>query len=154
VAYLLDTNILLRIAQPRHPAHQEARECVRALLRKKQAVVLVPQVLVEFWVVATRPVANNGLGFSIEDARRKIEAAQDFFPLALDTNTLFREWLRLIEVYRVSGVSAHDARIVAAAMRTHSIQNLVTLDSSDFKRFDGTEITVLTPDQITRAYAN
>lgn len=113
----------------------------------------MPQILVEFWVVSTRPAANNGLGLSIEDARRKTQSAETFFPVALDTSPMFREWLRLVEVYRVSGVNAHDARIVAA-MRTHGIQNLVTFNSADFKRFHGTEITVLTPDQVIRAYAS
>ena len=50
--YLLDTNILLRIAQRNHPMHRDARECVRMLFRRKDVIQIVPQVLFEFWVVA------------------------------------------------------------------------------------------------------
>src|SRR5437867_5644146 len=114
MAYLLDTNILLRIAQPSHPMHQQARKCVQSLLRRKEPVYIVPQVVYEFWVVATRPVSNNGLGLSVENVRRKVEKAESFFLLALDTQALYPEWLRIVAAYAVSGVNAHDARIVAA----------------------------------------
>ena len=52
--YLLDTNVLLRIAQASHPMNRQACDCVRALLRAKKPVLIVPQVMFEFWVVATR----------------------------------------------------------------------------------------------------
>jgi len=145
--YLLDTNILLRIAQPGHPMHQEARTCVRALLRRKESISIVPQVLFEFWVVATRPVDNNGLGLSVESVKRKVEKVESFFSLRLDTQPIYREWLRIVETHRVSGVNAHDARIVAA-MKVHGLTRLVTFNAGDFKRYDSTEITVLSPAQV------
>jgi predicted nucleic acid-binding protein len=147
--YLLDTNVLLRIAQPGHSSHQEARSCVRSLLRRKESVFLIPQILFEFWVVATRPVDKNGLGLSVENVRRKIERAESFFDLHLDTPSIYREWLRLVEANRVAGVAAHDARIVAA-MKVHGLTHLVTFNTSDFKRYDGSEITVLTPTDLLR----
>jgi predicted nucleic acid-binding protein len=48
MAYLLDTNILLRIAQPTHPMHGEAARAVRALFRRKEALHIVPQTIYEF----------------------------------------------------------------------------------------------------------
>jgi predicted nucleic acid-binding protein len=98
----------------------------------------------EFWVVATRPVSSNGLGLSLEHAKRMIKKAELFFRLALDTQAIYREWMRLIEAYSVSGLAAHDARIVAA-MRVHSIDRLVTFNTEDFRRYHGKEITVLSP---------
>jgi len=148
--YLLDTNVLLRIAQPGCPLHNEARTCVRTLLRRKLAVSIFPQILFEFWVVATRPIDNNGLGLSIDNVKRKLEKAESFFRLRLDTQPIYREWFRLVEVYRVSGVNAHDARIVAA-MKVHGLTHLVTFNVADFKRYDGPEITVLTPAQLLRS---
>lgn len=142
--YLLDTNVLLRIAQPGHPSHQEARSCVRTLFRRKESVFLVPQIFFEFWVVATRPVDKNGLGLSIENVRRKIEKAESIFGLRVDTPSIYQEWLRLVEAHHVVGVAAHDARIVAA-MKTHGLTHLVTFNVSDFKRYDASEITVLSP---------
>ena len=99
MAYLLDTNILLRIAQPSHPHHLEARKCIQALLRKKESVHIVPQVVFEFWVVATRPIVSNGLGLPLNDVKRKISKAESFFSLTLDTQAIYREWLRLVETF-------------------------------------------------------
>jgi predicted nucleic acid-binding protein len=147
MAFLLDTNILLRIAQPNHPSHQEARNCVRMLLRRKEIVHIVPQVLFEFWVVATRPAANNGLGLSLANTKRKIEGAESFFRLTLDAPAIYREWLRLVESYAVSGVKAHDARIVAA-MKVNAISHLLTFNVEDFKRFQPSEISVVTPAEV------
>ncbi|MBM3831736.1 MAG: hypothetical protein FJ403_00375 [Verrucomicrobia bacterium] len=48
VRYVLDTNILLRMAKRNHPMHREARECVRTLLRRKDDIQIVPQVAHEF----------------------------------------------------------------------------------------------------------
>ena len=142
--YLLDTNVLLRIAQANHPMNREARDCVRLLLRRKETIYIVPQVMFEFWVVATRPIANNGLGMTPDAVKRKVEKAESFFDLLPDMAAIYREWLRLVQTYSVAGVAAHDARIVAA-MRVHAVTHLVTFNPDDFKRFNKTEITVLTP---------
>jgi predicted nucleic acid-binding protein len=150
--YLLDSNILLRLAQPNHPHHNEARNCVRSLLRKKEIVCIIPQVLFEFWVVATRPIENNGLGLSVENVKRKVEKAERFFCLCLDTSQIYREWLRLVAGYSVSGVKAHDARIVAA-MKIHGLTNLVTFNIDDFKRFKESEIGVFTPNEVVRSWS-
>lgn len=150
--YLLDTNILVRIAQPGHPLNQEARQCVRTLLRKKQQIFIVPQIIFEFWVVATRPATSNGLGLSIENTRRKIKSAEAFFQIALDTQTFYGEWTRLVETHRVSGVLAHDVHIVAA-MRIHGIENLVSFNRDDFARFHSSEINVFTPHEINSSFA-
>ena len=145
--YVLDTNILLRLAQRNHPMHHEARDCVRLLLRRKDSVQIVPQVMFEFWVVATRPVANNGLGLAVENVKRKLEKAESFFELLPDTAGIYPEWLRLVHKFSVAGVGAHDARIIAA-MKTHAATHLITFNADDFKRFNKTEITVVTPAEI------
>jgi predicted nucleic acid-binding protein len=130
--------------------HKEAQGCVRALLRRKETLNIVPQILFEFWVVATRPAASNGLGLSVEGALRIIRKAETFFHLLHDPVGIYREWLRLVETYAVSGVTAHDARIVAA-MKLHGISHLVTFNGADFKRYHGDGITVVTPAEILRA---
>jgi hypothetical protein len=61
---LLDTNILGRIVEVGHPQHRVASDATDALRRNGDAPCLLPQVLYELWVVATRPTAVNGLGFS------------------------------------------------------------------------------------------
>jgi len=53
-----------------------------------------------------------------------------------DGETVYREWLRIIVQYRVSGVQVHDARL-AAAMYVHGVSHILTLNVTDFNRFEG-----------------
>jgi len=63
---LVDTNILLRSAQPNHPLCYQATHAVSKLLRQEDSAFFCPQNIAEFWNVATRPADRNGLGFSPE----------------------------------------------------------------------------------------
>ena len=65
MSILVDTNILLRRAQPDHEHHSLAVESVALLLEPREPVYFTPQNISEFWNVATRPQAQNGLGFSV-----------------------------------------------------------------------------------------
>src|ERR1039457_6883593 len=65
MSILVDTNILLRRTQPDHPSHTLAVESVARLLAAGDPVYFTLQNMSEFWNVATRPAANNGLGFSV-----------------------------------------------------------------------------------------
>ena len=69
MSYLVDTNLLLRLAQPKNPHQREAVRSLRALRRQKESLAIIPQNLIEFWAVATRPPANNGLGLTVDDPR-------------------------------------------------------------------------------------
>lgn len=59
---LVDTNILLRSAQPNHPQSSQATHSVSRLIRQRDAVFFCSQNIAEFWNVATRPADKNGLG--------------------------------------------------------------------------------------------
>ena len=65
---VLDTNIVLRLADPKSPEHPAILECLETLQDEGVEWALVPQVLIEFWVVATRPVEVNGFGWSTSTA--------------------------------------------------------------------------------------
>ena len=71
---LLDTNILTRAAQPHHPMHQPAVDAVATLRQRGEALYLAPQNLYEFWVVATRPPGENGLGWDVVQAQSESTA--------------------------------------------------------------------------------
>ena len=60
--YLLDTNILLRIADTSSPQHHLVLTAITNILSHGDKCVITSQVLIEFWVVATRPLDVNGLG--------------------------------------------------------------------------------------------
>lgn len=139
---LVDANILLRSADPTHAQHQLADGATQALGGRGYGLVLVPQVLYEFWVVCTRPVAGNGLGMSATEAEAELIRVTSLFRLFDDTPRVYPEWLSPVTTTPVLGKKAHDARLVAA-MRVHGISHILTFNDADFRRFPG--ITVLTP---------
>ena len=111
-----------------------------------EALVIVPQIVVEFWTVATRPLANNGLGLTPEQAKTEVDRLLGTFQLFAESASIFGEWRSLAETYAVSGLKTHDARIVAA-MKTHGITQILTFNAEDFQRYK--EVTVLTPQSVS-----
>lgn len=93
---LLDTNILLRLAVPVHPMHLVARHAVIKLQANGDRLVLVPQNIYEYWVVATRPIPNNGLGFSSKHTESTVNAFLETFSLLRDERGVFPVWQDLV----------------------------------------------------------
>ena len=145
MSYLLDTNVLLRSVQPSHSQYTEASEALIELRKQGEQLVLVAQNLYEFWVVATRPEADNGLGMSVATVTSELTRLRNFFTVLADTPAVLTEWEALVTNYGVMGKNAHDARLVAA-MKTHGISHLLTFNISDFQRYQG--ITIRTPQEV------
>ena len=142
---LTDTNILLRGAQATHAIHPQVVLAVTALLRQDETLCVTSQVLAEFWVVATRPIANNGLGLSAVEASRELDSIEKVFDLLPDNASVYPEWKRLVLRYSVVGARAHDARLVAA-MKVHGVTAILTLDEADFARYS--EIRIIHPKDV------
>lgn len=142
---LLDANILLRLVDPTNAAHAIAATAVSALRAQGDTLHIVPQSVYEFWAVASRPVANNGLGLESAECVRELTNVKKSFALLDDRPTLFREWEAIVSGIACHGKVAHDARYVAA-MRTHGLSHLLTFNVSDFSRYPG--ITVLDPNTV------
>jgi predicted nucleic acid-binding protein len=149
VDFLVDSNILLRHVEPKHPMHLEAVNAIAALLNAGESVYVIPQNISEFWNVCTRPLNKNGLGFTPAQADMELKRIESLLTILLDTALIYSEWRQLVVKHAVSGVQVHDARIVAA-MKAHSITHLVTFNHKDFKRY--TEIIVMTPQDVINAY--
>lgn len=139
---LIDTNVLLRSASPNHPQHQQALIAQTVLYSRGEQPCLVTQTLIEFRVVATRPVEVNGLGMSHTVADTEIARLKALYSLFLDVPSIFAEWEHLVSYYGVAGKQNHDARLVAA-MNIHGISSILTFNKSDFMRYSG--ITVWEP---------
>jgi predicted nucleic acid-binding protein len=135
MAFLVDTNILLRSAQPAHPLFSQATNAVSRLLRQKQSVFFCAQNIAEFWNVATRPVEVNGLGMSTDEARKEIAAIEASLTLLPDVPEIYAEWKRIVFIHNIQGIKVYDARL-AALMMVHSVGNFLTFNAGDFKRFD------------------
>ena len=128
-----------------HTAQPIAHKGLLALRERGEVLSIFPQNLIEFWSVATRPVINNGLGFSIAKTEEEIIGLKALFALQPDTSEIFSEWEKIVLQYQVSGKQAHDARLVAA-MRVHNLTHLLTFNITDFKRF--TTITAVSPQSL------
>ena len=133
---------MLRLVQQNNPLHSDALNAVVLLKKKGEVLCIIPQNLIEFWAVATRPINSNGLGLSIEQALQETEKLKNIFVLYPDTPAIFSEWERLVIKHEVMGKQVHDARLVAA-MLSHKITQLLTFNIDDFKRFS--EIVTIDP---------
>jgi predicted nucleic acid-binding protein len=110
---LVDTNILLRSAQPNHPLCHQATRAVSKLLRQNDSVFFCPQNIAEFWNVATRPADRNGLGFSHEEALQEVTSIEESLILLPDVPAIYAAWKRIVHDHKVQGVMVYDARLVA-----------------------------------------
>jgi predicted nucleic acid-binding protein len=142
---LPDSNIVLRLVNKLDPNHLLVSNALRKLEGNGEILIIVPQILVEFWVVATRPKDVNGLGMRPDEAQIELDYLQEMFTLFPENAKIFDEWKAIVTKHKVSGKPSHDARIVAA-MKTHKIDKILTLNPQDFKRFD--EIISITPQQV------
>lgn len=146
MAILIDTNVLLRSVQTEHSMNVSAVRALTILMEREEALVVSIQNIAEFWNVATRQEANNGLGFSIEETRDEVSRLEDFFEVLHEDPVSYAAWKELVIENRVSGVQVHDARL-AAVMKAHDIRQIVTFNVSDFTRFAGIE--PIHPDKIS-----
>lgn len=146
MAYLIDTNILIRLASRDDPLRQVSLDALRKLRSRNEVLCYTPQVLGEFWNVCTRPVtARGGLGLSLRETEQKVRLIERYFVLVPDNLATFQEWRRLVASYSVTGVAVYDAKLVAS-MVVHGLTNLLTFNSDDFKRY--TNITVVNPSDL------
>jgi predicted nucleic acid-binding protein len=118
---------------------------MESLLDQALQLSIVAQNLIEFWAVATRPLANNGLALSITDTVAHVKTFRQTFTLLPDTPDIFSEWERLVETHEVRGRQAHDARLVAA-MLAHGVTHLLTFNTDDFKRYN--KINAVNPQDV------
>lgn len=93
---LVDTNILLRSAQPNHPLCYQATQAVSRLLQREDSVFFCPQNIAEFWNVATRPANRNGLGFSPEEVLREVAGIEESLTLLPGVPAIYAAWKRLV----------------------------------------------------------
>lgn len=141
---LVDSNILLRSAQPGHPQHAAATAAVRVLVGRGETLHIVPQNLYEYWAVATRPLAQNGMELPTPAVKTVIDGLKSAMILLPDLPAIYDQWEHLVVAYDVKGKPSHDARLVAA-MQVHGLTHLLTFNGSDFSRFAGEGIVLLDP---------
>jgi predicted nucleic acid-binding protein len=134
---LIDTNILGRLSQPGHAMHATAVRAVKILRDGQHELRVVPQIIYEYWTVATRPADQNGLGLTIEETEANVLAFKSVFPTLRDERGILEQ--KLVAAHRVQGKPTHDARLVAA-MERHGLSHLLTFNTKHFPRFGAVQI--------------
>ncbi len=74
---LVDTNILVRAANPPDPLHPVVKGALAKLRQRGETLCIAPQNLVEFWSVVTRPASMD-----VASAEKEIESVNRLFLLA------------------------------------------------------------------------
>jgi predicted nucleic acid-binding protein len=143
--YLLDTNILLRSVNTSSDQHSLATDSVYQLLQDGNECLLTPQILIEFWVVATRPVEVNGLGWTAPTTQERISQFLAQFTLLAETPEIFTHWFQLVTIHKIKGKRTHDIRLLAV-MKANKITHLLTFNPEDFLAISG--ITIVHPQEI------
>ncbi len=129
--YLLDTNMLLRAADTSSASHSLANEAINKIFTDRNECVITAQVLIEFWVVATRPIDVNGLGWNTQLTKDYVNDLLDNFRLIPETPDIFTNWLQLVTDYDIKGKRNHDIRLLAV-MKSNNITHLLTFNPKDF----------------------
>lgn len=143
--YFLDTNILLRIVDRSSSEHELVVRAIASIFKNGDQCVITPQTLIEFWVVATRPIEVNGFGWTITETREKLERLISQFVLLEETKDIFVNWFQLVETHGIKGKRTHDLRLVAVA-KSYAIDYLLTLNTRDFVVIP--EVTIADPRNI------
>jgi predicted nucleic acid-binding protein len=136
VAFLLDTSVLVRLANRADAAHPIADRAVVQLHLRGEVLHLTPQNLIEFRNVATRPAAVNGLGLSTAAAEAKAADFEALFPLLRETPDIYPAWKTLVAAAGVLGKRVHDARLVAVC-HVHRVGQLLTFNTGHFVPLGG-----------------
>lgn len=135
MAYLYDSNILLRLVHRHHPDHTLVRDAVRKLHQRSEQSYYTTQNLAEFWNVSTRPpTARGGLGLSVADTDHAARVLERIVTLLPENPAIHIEWRRLLVAHSIQGVQVHDARLVAA-MTVYGVTHILTLNEQDFTRY-------------------
>src|SRR6202030_2432927 len=100
--YLADSNILLRLTKRDHPQYPLMRGAVHALRQKGQTPAYTLQNMTEFWNASTRPTERNGFGLTVAETERNARVIERSFTFLADTETVYREWRRIVVQYGVS----------------------------------------------------
>jgi predicted nucleic acid-binding protein len=81
VAFLVDTSILVRLANRTDALYLVADRAILELHRRAESLHITAQNLIEFRNVATRPKAANGLGLAAPDAEAIATGFEATFPM-------------------------------------------------------------------------
>lgn len=149
MAWLVDTSILVRLANTADAQYAVAARAVLELHQRGELLQITPQNLVEFRNVATRPKKINGLGLSAAETDAKAAKFETAFPLLQERPDIFPTWKSLVQSLGVVGKLVHDARLVAVC-HVQCVANLLTFNITHFAPLAvfGPGVTIVDPAKV------
>ncbi len=133
MSYLVDTPLLMRMANRADVHYAVAEAAVETLRQQAETLHIAPQNLVEFRNGATRPVEANGLGLPPSVVEAQTEVFERRFLLLPETPDIYPAWKALVQAAGVVGKQVHDARLVAVC-HVHGITHILTFNVRHFAR--------------------
>lgn len=85
MSFLVDTNVLIRPLSPAHAEFAVADGAIARLRTQGATLHLVAQNLYEYWVVATRPTADNGFGLTAQETTAELNRLRSLYVVLADT---------------------------------------------------------------------
>ena len=144
----LDTNVLLSATDEGREYYTASNTVLSQAIKHGLHLAVCGQVLREYAVVATRPVAANGLGMQADDVVRNLGMFRNVSAFFEEPEVVTEILLELIAKHELVGARIHDASIVAL-MKAHRLPALVTTNIHDFHKF--TEIEVFSIEETASA---
>lgn len=153
MTYLVDTSILLRLANTSDEQEPIARHAVLLLHQQGELLHVTPQNMIEYRNAATRPVSNNGLGFPSEQVEQQIADFEALFPLLVETAEIYPAWKALVSTAGIIGKQVHDARLVAIC-QVYSVRQVLTFNTRHFIRLAAfvPDLTIIHPADVTSQF--
>lgn len=124
--WLADSNILTTLSKSQSPQFNRIRLALSNLHDRGDVICIIPQNLIEYWAVATRPIDANGLGLDVAETYDEVRKFKQYFHFLVIGHEVYSNWEKLVTKYQVKGKKTHDAHIVAAMIQ-HHITHLLTL---------------------------
>lgn len=148
MTYLLDTRILLRMVDGSDSVHPVVQQAVDGLVGRREDLCITTQNFAEYWNVATRPIANNGLELPPATVLHLYEQTiEPICSFVVELDTFHAEYKRLLLTYNVVGKQVHDTRLVAM-MLTWQIESILTLNERNFRRLEPEGIVIVSPQSL------
>lgn len=129
----IDTNVFVNSRIPDAPGHEVARRGLTQALRTDEPARISRQVLREYLSVVTRPQRWSA-AITRDEALEDVTNLIANFEILEDGPVVTASLVALIRELPVGGSQIHDANIVAT-MLAHGERRLLTLNTSDFKRY-------------------
>jgi len=128
---MVDTNVLLEASDQGRRLHGQALAVFQSAPERGIDLFLCTQVLREYLVVATRPIANNGLGMHVSTAIANIRQFRRRASLVGETLRACEALLELAGKLEMSGKRLHDLQLFATAACA-GLDGLLTANAADF----------------------